>query len=163
MWGWGVLSCVVDHIRRSLTRCFWPDSELQATPTQTKTQVKTTFRDRCLYSSFVHAYMPADLQNFNADPAIPFPCGSEFSSQQITKKYFVSGLKCCCLTIMLMLKKCSFDCFLKLIWNAFTLEKSAKYYGSDFILWKQNSTSFMSNGSIALASPAVRKKNCIVF
>ncbi len=42
---WGVLSCVVDH---HLQNCY-----TSVTP---NTQVKTTFRDCCPYSSFVHVY-----------------------------------------------------------------------------------------------------------
>jgi hypothetical protein len=59
MWLWGgrgvgVLSCVVDHI-------------LQEFNTPKKIPVKTTFRDRCLYSSFVHGLDPM-LQECEADP-----------------------------------------------------------------------------------------------
>jgi hypothetical protein len=48
--GWGVLSCVVDHIL-FLNRFITYKID---TPPQTKTPVKTTFRDWCLYSSFFH-------------------------------------------------------------------------------------------------------------
>ncbi len=55
--GGRVLSCVVGHILQEdslfLTRFRTYKS---ATPPQTKTPVTTTFRDWCLYSSFVHAY-----------------------------------------------------------------------------------------------------------
>jgi hypothetical protein len=55
--GGGVFSCVVDNILEKFTTLFLTRFRTYkiATPPQTKTQVKTTFRDRCLYSSFVLA------------------------------------------------------------------------------------------------------------
>ncbi len=53
-----MLSCVVDHILQELISLFltrFTTCKI-STPPQTKTPVKTTFRDWCLYSSFVHAY-----------------------------------------------------------------------------------------------------------
>jgi hypothetical protein len=54
--GWGVLSCVVDHILQEFNSLFLTRFRTYkiATPPQTETPVKTTFRDWCLYSSFVH-------------------------------------------------------------------------------------------------------------
>ncbi len=64
LWGGGlVLSCVVDHILQGLTSEFNTlfltrvRTSKIAAPTQTKTPVKTTFRDWWLYSSFVHAWL----------------------------------------------------------------------------------------------------------
>ncbi len=55
--GRGVLSCVVDHILQEFNILFLTRLRTYkiATPPQTKTPVKTTFRDWCLYSSFFHA------------------------------------------------------------------------------------------------------------
>jgi hypothetical protein len=52
----GVLSCVVDHILQKFSTLFLTSFRTYkiATPPQTKTPVKTTFRDWCLYSFFVH-------------------------------------------------------------------------------------------------------------
>jgi hypothetical protein len=52
----GVLSCVVDHILQKFNTLFLTrfGTCKIATPAQTKTPVRTTFRDWCLYSSFVH-------------------------------------------------------------------------------------------------------------
>jgi hypothetical protein len=54
-WGFWVLSCVVDHILQEFNAKFLTRFRTYkiATPPQTKTPVKTTFRDCCLYSSFV--------------------------------------------------------------------------------------------------------------
>ncbi len=55
--GWGgVLRCVVDHILQVFNTLFLTRSRTYkiVTPPQTKTPVKTTFRNWCLYSSFVH-------------------------------------------------------------------------------------------------------------
>ncbi len=55
-----VLSCVVDHILQGFNNLFLTrlrTYKIAASP-QTKTPVKTTFRDRCLYSSFVHVWSP---------------------------------------------------------------------------------------------------------
>ncbi len=54
--GRGVLNCVVDHILQEFKTLFLTRFRTYktATPPQTKTPVKTTFRDRCFYSSFVH-------------------------------------------------------------------------------------------------------------
>ncbi len=63
LWG-GMLSCVVDHILQKFNTLFLTRFRTYkiATPPPTKTPVKTTFRDWCLYSSFVHAYqIRADL------------------------------------------------------------------------------------------------------
>ncbi len=51
-----VLSCVVDHILQEFNTLFLTRFRTYkiASPLQTKTPVKTTFRDWCLYSSFVH-------------------------------------------------------------------------------------------------------------
>jgi hypothetical protein len=51
-----VLSCVVDHILQEFNTLFLTTFRNYkiAAPPQTKTPVKTTFRDWCLYSSFVH-------------------------------------------------------------------------------------------------------------
>jgi hypothetical protein len=46
--GWGVLSCVVDHILQEFNTLFLTRTYTIATPPQTKTPVKTTFRDWCL-------------------------------------------------------------------------------------------------------------------
>jgi hypothetical protein len=48
--------CVVDHILQEFNTLFLTRfiTYKIATPPQTKTPVKTTFRDWCLYSSFVH-------------------------------------------------------------------------------------------------------------
>ncbi len=53
--GRGVLSCVVDHILQEFNTLFLIRFGIYkiATPPQAKTPVKTTFRDWCLYSSFV--------------------------------------------------------------------------------------------------------------
>jgi hypothetical protein len=54
---WGVLRCVVDHILQVFNTAFQTKSRTYkiATPPQTKTPVKTTFRNWCLGpSSFVH-------------------------------------------------------------------------------------------------------------
>jgi hypothetical protein len=59
----GVLICVVDHILQEFNTLFWQDSEpskLLHHPKQ-KWPVKTTFRDCCLKSSFVHASAPTKL------------------------------------------------------------------------------------------------------
>ncbi len=52
----GVLSCVVDHILQEFNTLFLTRFRTYkiAAPPQTKTPVKTTFRDWCLYSFFVH-------------------------------------------------------------------------------------------------------------
>jgi hypothetical protein len=57
MWGVGVLSCVVDHILQESNTLFLTRFRTYkiATPTETKTPVKTTFKDWCLYCSFAHA------------------------------------------------------------------------------------------------------------
>ncbi len=57
-WGGGVLRCVVDHILQEFNTLFLTRFRTFkiATPPQTKTPVKTTFSDWCLYSSFVHGY-----------------------------------------------------------------------------------------------------------
>ncbi len=54
--GGGVLSCVVDHILQEFNTLFLTRFRTYkiATPHQTKPPVKTTFRDWCLCSSFVH-------------------------------------------------------------------------------------------------------------
>ncbi len=59
LWGGGVLSCVVDHILQEFNTLFLTRFRTYkiATPPKTKTPVKTTFRDWCLYSSFVHALL----------------------------------------------------------------------------------------------------------
>ncbi len=53
---WGVLSCVVDHILQEFNTLFLTRLRNYkiATPPQTKTQVKTIFRDWCLHITFVH-------------------------------------------------------------------------------------------------------------
>ncbi len=58
--GGGVLSCVVDHILQEFNTLFLTRFKTYkiATPPQTKIQVKTTFRDWCLYSSFIHVLVP---------------------------------------------------------------------------------------------------------
>ncbi len=60
--GWGVLSCVVDHILQQFNTLFLTRFRTYkiATPPQTKTPVKTTFRDWCLYSAFVHGSVHPD-------------------------------------------------------------------------------------------------------
>ncbi len=60
--GWGVLSCVVDHILQEFNTLLLTRFRTYkiATPPQTKTPVKTTFRDWCLYSSFVHGSVHLD-------------------------------------------------------------------------------------------------------
>jgi hypothetical protein len=52
----GVLSCVVDYILQEFSTLFLTRFRTYkiATPPQTKTPFKTTFRDWCLHSSFVH-------------------------------------------------------------------------------------------------------------
>ncbi len=59
---WGVLSCVVDHILQEFNTLFLTRFRTYkiATPPQTRTPVKTTFRDWCLYSSFVHGSVHRD-------------------------------------------------------------------------------------------------------
>jgi len=54
--GWGVLGCVGDHILQKFYTLFLTRFRTYkiTTPPQTKAPVKTTFRDWCLYSSFVH-------------------------------------------------------------------------------------------------------------
>ncbi len=54
--GGGVLSCVVDQILQEFNTLFLTRFRTYkiATPPQTKTPVKTTFRDWCFYSFFVH-------------------------------------------------------------------------------------------------------------
>ncbi len=47
--GGGVLSCVVDHILQEFNTLF-----LTKVKNKTKTPVKTTFRDWCVFSSFFH-------------------------------------------------------------------------------------------------------------
>jgi hypothetical protein len=61
--GWGVLSCIVDHIQQEFNTLFLTRFRTYkiATQPQTKTPVKTTFRDRCFYSSFLHLYTPLYL------------------------------------------------------------------------------------------------------
>jgi hypothetical protein len=51
-----MLSCVVDHILQEFNILFLARFRTCkiSTPPQTKTPVKTTFRDWCRYSSFVH-------------------------------------------------------------------------------------------------------------
>ncbi len=59
LWGGGgVLSCVVDHILQEFNTLFMSRFRTYkiATPPQTKTPLRTTFRDWCLYSSFVHVF-----------------------------------------------------------------------------------------------------------
>ncbi len=53
----GVLSCVVGHILHEFNTQYRARFRTYkiATPPQTKTPVKTTFRDWCLYSPFIHA------------------------------------------------------------------------------------------------------------
>jgi hypothetical protein len=58
VWLWrvgGVLSCVVDHILQEFNTLFLTRFRTYkiATPSQTKTPVKTTFRVWCLYNCFV--------------------------------------------------------------------------------------------------------------
>jgi hypothetical protein len=55
-----VLSCVVDHILQEFNTLFLIRFETYkiATSPQTKAPVKTTFWDRCLYSSFLLALKP---------------------------------------------------------------------------------------------------------
>jgi hypothetical protein len=55
--GGGVLSCVVDHFYKIAS---------PSPPAQTKTQEKTTFRDCCLYSSFVHVYNAELTQRYRS-------------------------------------------------------------------------------------------------
>ncbi len=57
--GGGVLSCVVDHILQEFNTLFLTRLRTYniATPPQTKTPVKTPYRDWCLFSSFVHGSM----------------------------------------------------------------------------------------------------------
>jgi hypothetical protein len=67
--GGGGLSCVVDHILQEFntTRTY-----KIATRPQTKTPVKTTIRDWCPYSSFVHVFtfpMSKDLHISAPEPA----------------------------------------------------------------------------------------------
>ena len=52
-----MLSCVVDHILQEFNTLFLTRFRTYkiATPLQTTTPVKTTFRDWCFYSSFVHS------------------------------------------------------------------------------------------------------------
>jgi hypothetical protein len=57
-WGRGVLSCVVDHILFNTLFMTRFRTYKIATPPQTKTPVKATFRDWCLYSSFVQYLTP---------------------------------------------------------------------------------------------------------
>jgi hypothetical protein len=54
------LCCVVDHILQEFNTLFLARFRTSkfATPPPRKTPVKTTFRDWCLYSSFVHAPVP---------------------------------------------------------------------------------------------------------
>jgi hypothetical protein len=54
--GGGGVECVVDHILHKFNTLFQTRFRTNkiATPPQTKTPVKTTFRDWFLYSSFVH-------------------------------------------------------------------------------------------------------------
>ncbi len=57
--GGRVSSCVVDHILQEFKLCVSEHGFRTykiAAPHKTKTPVMTTFRDWCLYSSFVHAY-----------------------------------------------------------------------------------------------------------
>ncbi len=56
LWGLWVLSSVVDHILQEFNTLFLTRFRTYktATPSQTKTPVKTIFRDWCLYTSFVH-------------------------------------------------------------------------------------------------------------
>jgi hypothetical protein len=57
----GDLNCVVDHILQEFNTLFLTRFRTYniATPPQTNWPVKTTFRDWCLSSSFVHAYSTA--------------------------------------------------------------------------------------------------------
>ncbi len=51
--GGGVFSCVVDHILQEFNTLFLIRFGIYKNTTQKKSPVKTTFRDWCLYSSFV--------------------------------------------------------------------------------------------------------------
>ncbi len=58
LWGGGgALSCTVDHILQEFNTLFLTRFRTYkiATPPQTKTPLKATFRDWCLFSSFIHA------------------------------------------------------------------------------------------------------------
>jgi hypothetical protein len=63
--GGGVLNCIVDQILQEFNTLFLTRFRTYeiATPLQTKTAVKTTFRDWCLYSSFVHGHMASLSSN----------------------------------------------------------------------------------------------------
>ncbi len=58
--GGGMLSCIVDHILQEFNTLFLTRFRTYkiTTPPQTKSTVKTTFTDWCLYSSFVHGLHP---------------------------------------------------------------------------------------------------------
>ncbi len=62
---WGVWSCVVDHILYDFNTLFLTRFTTYkiAAPLQTKTPVKTTFRDWCLNSSFVHVGVVSHIRS----------------------------------------------------------------------------------------------------
>jgi hypothetical protein len=103
LWGWGgvELCGVVYHILQEFNTLFLTRFRTYkiATPPQGKTPVKTTFWDRCLYSSFFHASTPphppilqwplAKVKQGCMSIRTPVPAKSVLSQIRIISRLFI--------------------------------------------------------------------------